>query len=255
MYLDECGFAPSQPVSYSWVRAGERKRIPYENPEGRRENVLAVLEIDGPVPALHWVGYAGTWRGVHLARAFEELLDQPATDGRPLVIVLDNASSHHSHALRDALPPLVARGLTLYYLPPASPELNAVEHVFRAIKHTHLPERRYTSQAALHAAVDAAFAQYEAILIAKSAPQLGLAARSCSPPTLLRWARPAVQPGLRPSHRSDCEASRPRPRRAWARRGPCDGAPADGGRPPPCKACASPRRCPCPARSGSARRS
>ena len=29
MHSDECGFAPSQPVSYSWVRAGERKRIPY----------------------------------------------------------------------------------------------------------------------------------------------------------------------------------------------------------------------------------
>jgi putative transposase len=176
MDLDECGFAPSLPVSYSWVRAGERKRIPYENPQGRRENVLAVLDLDSPVPALHRVGYAGTFRGVHLARAFDELLDQPETGGRPLVIALDNASSHHSHALRDALPPLLARGLTLYHLPPASPELNAIEHVSRAIKHTHLPERRYTSQEALHDAVAAAFAEYEADLIARAAPHPGLAA-------------------------------------------------------------------------------
>jgi transposase len=176
MYLDECGFAPSQPVSYSWVRAGERKRIAYENPEGRRENVLAVLDVDSPVPALHWTGYAGTWRGVQLARAFDELLDQPATDGRPLVIVLDNASSHHSHALRDALPPLTARGLALFYLPPASPELNAIEHVFRTIKHLYLPERRYTSQEALHDAVAGAFADYETALIAKTTAQPGLAA-------------------------------------------------------------------------------
>lgn len=176
MYLDECGFAPSQPVSYSWVRAGERKRIPYENPQGRRENVLAVLDIDSPVPSLHWVGYGGTFGGIQLARAFDELLDQPATGGRPLVVVLDNASSHHSHVLRDALPDLEARGLRLFYLPPASPELNAIEHVFRAIKHTHLPERRYTSQEALHDAVSAAFAEYEQDLIAKAAPQPGLAA-------------------------------------------------------------------------------
>ena len=176
MYLDECGFAPSQPVNYSWVRAGERKRIPYENPERRRENVLALLDRDSPVPSVHWVGDGGTWRGVHLARAFAEVLDQPETGGRPLVIVLDNASSHHSHALRDALPPLIARGLTLFYLPPASPELNAIEHVFRAIKHTHLPERRYTSQEALHDAVDSAFAEYEADLITKLTPQPGLAA-------------------------------------------------------------------------------
>jgi len=169
MYLDECGFAPSQPVSYSWVRPGERKRMPYENTEGRRENVLAVLDRDSPVPSLHWVGYGGTFRGEHLARAFAEMLDQPETGGRPLVLVLDNATSHHSHVLRDALPGLEARGLRLFYLPTASPELNAIEHVFRAIKHTHLPERRYTSQEALHDAVSAAFAEYEAELIAKCA--------------------------------------------------------------------------------------
>jgi transposase len=176
MYLDACGFAPSQPVSSSWVRAGERKRIPYENPQGRRENVLAVLDSDSPVPSLHWVGYGGTFGGIQLARAFDELLDQPATGGRPLVVVLDNASSDHSHVLRDALPDLEARGLRLFYLPPASPQLNAIEHVFRAIKHTHLPERRYTSQEALHDAGSAAFAEYEQDLMAKAAPQPGLAA-------------------------------------------------------------------------------
>ncbi len=176
MYLDECGFAPSQPVNYSWVRAGERKRMPYENPEGRRENVLALLDADSPVPSLHWVGYGGTFRGEHLARAFAEVLDQPETGGRPLVVVLDNASSHHSHVLRDALPDLEARGLSLFYLPTASPELNAIEHVFRAIKHTHLPERRYTSQQALHDAVAAAFAEYDAELVAKRAAQPGRAA-------------------------------------------------------------------------------
>ncbi len=176
MYLDECGFAPSQPVNYSWVRAGERKRMPYENPEGRRENVLALLDIDSPTPSLHWTGYGGTFRGEHLVRAFMELLDQPETGGRPLVIVLDNASSHHSRVVRDALPDLQARGLRLVYLPTASPELNAIEHVFRAIKHVHLPQRRYTSQEALHAAVSAAFAEYEADLIAKTAPHPGLAA-------------------------------------------------------------------------------
>ena len=176
MYLDECGFAPSLPVSYSWVRAGERKRMPYENPEGRRENVLAVLDGDSPEPSLHWVGYAGTFRGEQLVRCFEELLDQPQTAGRPLVVVLDNASSHHSHVVRDALPALEARGLHLFYVPPASPELNAIEHVFRAIKHTHLPERRYTSQQTLHDAVTAAFAEYEQELVAKAAHQPRLAA-------------------------------------------------------------------------------
>lgn len=176
MYLDECGFAPSQPVTSSRVRARERKRIPYENPGGRRENVLALLDRDSVVPSLHWVGYGGTWRGEHLARAFAEVLDQPASANRPLVAVLDNASSHHSRVLQAALPDLEARGLHLVYLPPASPALNAIERVFRAIKHYHLPERRYTSQEALHAAVYTAFNDYEARLIAIAAQHPGLAA-------------------------------------------------------------------------------
>ena len=176
MYLGEYGFAPSQPVTSSWVRARERKRIPYENPEGRRENGLALLDCNSAVPSLHWVGYSGAWRGEHLGRAFAAVLDQPASAGRPLVVVLDNASSHHSRVLRAALPDLEARGLSLVYLPPATPDLNAIERVFRAIKHYHLPERRYTSQEALHAAVYQAFHEYEARLIAKMTVHPGLAA-------------------------------------------------------------------------------
>src|SRR5918992_1586919 len=41
-YLDACGFSPSQPTTLTWVRRGERKRVPYESPQGRRPNVLAL---------------------------------------------------------------------------------------------------------------------------------------------------------------------------------------------------------------------
>ena len=176
VYLDECGFSPSQPVNYTWVRRRQRKRIPYENPQRRRLNVLAAAVVDGPVRSLHWVGYAGTWRGEHLVRALEELLADPAAAGRPTVVVLDNASIHHSRIVHDALPALAARGLTLFYLPPYTPELNAIERIFRAIKHHHLPERRYTSLDALTTAVDQAFAAYEHVLLTKPALQPGLAA-------------------------------------------------------------------------------
>jgi transposase len=150
--------------------------MPYENPEGRRVNVLATLTVDGSAPALHWVGYAGTWRGEHLVRLCEQLLDAHGPVGLPIVVVLDNASIHRARVVRDALPAFAARGLTLFYLPPYSPELNAIERVFRAIKHTHLPERRYTTLDALHAAIDTAFTDYEQHLHRKLANYPGLAA-------------------------------------------------------------------------------
>jgi putative transposase len=163
-------------VTYTWVRRGQRKRMAYENPQGRRLNVLAAAVLDGPAPALHWIGYAGTWRGDHIVRALEELLADPAADGRPTIVVLDNASIHHSRIVHDALPDLAARGVRLFYLPPYTPELNAIERIFRAIKHHHLPERRYTTIDDLAAAVDRAFTEYEELLVVKHTHQPGLAA-------------------------------------------------------------------------------
>ena len=49
------GFSPSQPTSYAWVLKGGRKRIPYENPQGRRVNALAA----GPLKTMAAKGIPG----------------------------------------------------------------------------------------------------------------------------------------------------------------------------------------------------
>ncbi|WP_080419953.1 transposase [Burkholderia ubonensis] len=58
-----------------------------------------------------------------------------AGDGRPTVIVLDNASIHHGidAATRDRWP-MDHRAL-LFYLPAYSPELNTIEIVWRQLKY------------------------------------------------------------------------------------------------------------------------
>src|SRR5262245_57342089 len=40
--LDEVGFAPTLPTSYSWYPVGERLKVPYEAPQGRRVNALGL---------------------------------------------------------------------------------------------------------------------------------------------------------------------------------------------------------------------
>jgi putative transposase len=151
-------------VTYSWVRQRQRKRVPYENPEGRRVNALAALVTAGADPALYWVAKPGSLQSDHLV-AF--LTDLPAV-AVPTVIVLDNGAIHRSKATRAAVPTLWARGVYLYYLPPYSPDLNAIEPVFRTIKHYRMPERRYATLPALIDAVHAAFTTFEEDLIAKS---------------------------------------------------------------------------------------
>ncbi len=155
-----------------WVRRGDRKQVPYESPQRRRYNVMALYAPDGPAPFFDWHG-----RSTHLTS--DELIGLLAVRRRtalPLIVVLDNASFHRSLDVQDAIPELWKRGVYLYYLPPYSPELNPIERVFRTIKHYDLPERTYPTLSGLITAVEAAFARQEAKLLAQHQTQLGLAA-------------------------------------------------------------------------------
>jgi putative transposase len=162
-YLDECGFSPSQPVNYSWTAAGTRKALPYENPQGRRVNALAVLLADGPTPSLWWDRVPRTLTSPDLLAILPAI---PNPTGR-LVVVMDNGSLHVSRMVKDALPSLKAQGIELYYLPPYSPELNDIERVFGGIKHHGLPKRRYPTVPDLLDAVDQAFTEAEVRLLAR----------------------------------------------------------------------------------------
>jgi transposase len=172
--LDECGFAPSLPTGYSWALPGERKRVPYEYPQGRRVNALATYE---PAPA----GAAARLEASAFGRTLtsEDLLAflrarPPAAV--PTVVVLDNASLHVSRLVKAARPELARRGVHLYYLPPYSPELNRIEPVFKQIKHHEMPVRSHKTRDGLLQAVVEGFDAYRRRLAEKHHSQLRLAA-------------------------------------------------------------------------------
>lgn len=54
------------------------------------------------------------------------------------------------------MPVLQAAGVRFFFLPPYSPEMNAIEPHWRQIKYQDLPERSYKTAQALKAAVDEA---------------------------------------------------------------------------------------------------
>lgn len=159
-------------MTCSWVLKGQRKRIPYENPEGRRVNALAALLRTAAGTDLVWT----TKPKAFVADEVVQFLRDLPPVAVPTVVVLDNAGIHRSKVVRTARAELWTRGIYLYYLPPYSPELNAIEPVFRAIKHNHLPERRYPTVAALTAAIDTGFTTYRVRLHGKSHAQPGRAA-------------------------------------------------------------------------------
>jgi hypothetical protein len=154
------------------VRRGERKRVPYESPQGRRLNVLAATVETAGERELRWLPVRRSLDAVDLIGCLEQL----AEPSIPTVVVLDNAGFHRAHLVREALPRLRRLRVYLSYLPPYSPELNDIERLFRTIKQHGLPERTYPTFDALQEAVHAAFTRYEHAHCLKPEAHPGLAA-------------------------------------------------------------------------------
>jgi transposase/tRNA A-37 threonylcarbamoyl transferase component Bud32 len=171
-YLDECGFSPSLPTSYSWCLPGQRKRVKHEYPQGRRVNALAAYQAHGPLPWLDALPFERTLTSDDLVAYLKGLPWAP----EPRVVVLDNASLHVSKVVKAARPGLAKLGIYLYYLPPYSPELNEIEPVFKQVKHHEIPTRSHTSKPELRAAVEQGFESYRRKLRPKRNKQLRPAA-------------------------------------------------------------------------------
>lgn len=161
--MDECGFAPTLPVSYSWVLPGERKYVPHEYPQGRRVNALAAYR---PYDRLPWLGATAAERTLTSADVLAFLRDLPWAPV-PRVVVLDNAGLHTSAAVKAARPGLAKRGVYLYYLPAYSPELNEIEAVLKQVKHHEISTRSYTTRSDLRRGVEQGFKSYARKLLRK----------------------------------------------------------------------------------------
>jgi hypothetical protein len=146
--------------------------VPYENPCGRRINAVGLLLPYGPDPSLIWDQVPRSIRSEDILAMLEGIPRR----GVPIVVVLDNASTHRSQVIQAAQAELAAQGLEFYYLPPYSPELNAIEAVFGGIKHHDLPARRYADLDQLYDAINHAFTQAEARLLARCPHELRPAA-------------------------------------------------------------------------------
>jgi hypothetical protein len=198
-HLDEAGFAPTLPTSYSWSPVGERLSIPYEAPQGRRVNVIGASFTHGvQAGEFHFASYAtlpkspakkkrvsldeqAAKHGVRPAEvgpidserflAFVwEVAGRPpeASAGwereRPLVIVLDNYSVHKSARVHAERPALVAAGVILWYLPAYSPEMSAIEPIWQAVKYREIRRRSHEVLGELKGAIDDALTRKAAAL-------------------------------------------------------------------------------------------
>jgi putative transposase len=198
-HLDEAGFALTLPTTYSWCPQGERLRVPYQAPQGRRVNVLGAYFTHGPDAGRFdyrsWAvlpkSRARTPRPPPEERAAAQglTLDEvgpidaerlvaflwhvagrpvdAAADwrrARPLVIALDNYSVHTSQTVLAAQPLLTAANVELVYLARYCPEQSGIEPLWNDVKQHQLPIRSFERVADLKHAVDDALAHKAQLL-------------------------------------------------------------------------------------------
>jgi transposase len=160
------------PTASSWTLSGQRKRVDYEAPQGRRVHAMAAYRPYDATPRLEVFTAERSWDSCDLL-GFLGALPKARV---PRVVVLDNASLHLSKVIRRARRDLARSGIYLYFLPPYCSELNGIEPVFRQVKYQGIPVRSHTSRAGLREAVERGFDDYRRSLRTKSPGQLRPAA-------------------------------------------------------------------------------
>ncbi|MEM1326662.1 MAG: IS630 family transposase [Bacteroidota bacterium] len=75
------------------------------------------------------------------------------------VIVLDNASIHHSYKFKAKIKEWEAQGLYIFYLPAYSPHLNLIETLWRKIKYEWLKAHHYLNWTTFVSALEYIFCQ------------------------------------------------------------------------------------------------
>jgi putative transposase len=190
-HLDEAGFAMTLATSYSWGVRGQRLHVPYQAPEGRRVNAIGAYFTHGPsagrlvtqtwatLPkrsatrprstaaeqaAKHGLGVdeVGPIDAARVVAFVWQMAGRPAdappswTRERPLVVVLDNYSVHHSELVKAEQQCWAAAGIELVQLAAYSPELSQIEPIWNDVKQHQLPVRSFAQAGALKRAVDAA---------------------------------------------------------------------------------------------------
>ena len=134
-YIDESGFTLIPPIPYAWQAEGETLGIPSQRSPSL--NVVGFLHRQGSLNS--YVSEQSITSDVIVA-CIETFF--PTVD-KPTVIVMDQASIHTGHMVWQQRDDWAQRGLYLFELPTASPELNLIEIVWRFMKYQWLEVSAY----------------------------------------------------------------------------------------------------------------
>ena len=136
-YLDESGFCLTPYVPYAWQEKDQTLAI--ATSKSQRLNVLGFLNTDNQLWAYTFTASITSDVVIACISEFCSQLSQPT------VLVIDNATIHTSEAFLQQIPTWQEKGLSLFYLPKYSPQLNLIEILWRKIKYEWIEFWAYLS--------------------------------------------------------------------------------------------------------------
>jgi transposase len=145
-YVDETGFSLEPYVPYAWQEKGDQ--ITVDSQKSQRLNVFGILNRRQELEVFLFEGTINSDVVIACIDRFSETIKMET------VLVIDNASIHTSNAFLEKQAEWKVKGLTIFFLPTYSPELNIIEILWRFIKYQWLEIDAYESWSNLVSAVE-----------------------------------------------------------------------------------------------------
>ncbi|MGL4608827.1 MAG: IS630 family transposase [Trueperaceae bacterium] len=149
-YADESRVCLEPCVPYAWQFPDEDVFLPSMKSKGL--NCLGLLSRNNKLL------FTTTTGSITSAFVFDYLERLSLMLDKPTVIVLDNAPVHTAKLIQERRKVWEERGLTLFYLPPYSPQLNLIEILWRMLKYYWLNPEDYAEEQLLFYKVTLALA-------------------------------------------------------------------------------------------------
>jgi len=133
IYFDEAAMTLRGVVPYGWQPIGQRGLVPVSGSSYPSLQLFGFQRPDGSVRCYFHKGRVSTDTVTDVIDHFVSHLRRPAT------LVLDNASVHTSGKFNSRMEHWEEKGLSIYRIPPYSPELNLIERFWQKLKYQWMP--------------------------------------------------------------------------------------------------------------------
>lgn len=134
-YLDQTGLSLTPVVPYAWQPIGEQIPLACQPSQN-----LTVVGLMNKACQFHGFRFEGAATANVIIRCIDEFIE---TITKPTIIILDNASIHTANIVQATREKWKDQGLTLYFIPPYSPELNLIERLWLELKYRWLGQPSY----------------------------------------------------------------------------------------------------------------